>query len=63
MATPPTASPLAAPAAQALNALRTAPTLKLGLAQLSDEQRDQLELNPAMDLQAMKLPVPCCRPA
>ncbi|MFC4427212.1 lipase family protein [Deinococcus navajonensis] len=53
MATPPTASPLATPAAQALNAIRTAPTLKLGLAQLSDERRAQLELNPAMDLQAV----------
>ena len=46
-------SPLATPAAQVLNTLRTAPTLKLGLQQLSEKMTTQFGLTPQMDLQAV----------
>ena len=47
------ASAQAVAAAKALRVIRTAPTLRLGLAQLDSSQQAQLGLNPSMDLQAI----------
>ncbi|MBZ9715377.1 hypothetical protein [Deinococcus multiflagellatus] len=41
------------PAAQALNTIRSAPRIGLGIQQLDEGLRNQLGLNPAMDLQAV----------
>ncbi|WP_240741041.1 DUF4157 domain-containing protein [Deinococcus sp. Arct2-2] len=46
-------SALAVSAAQVLNAIRTAPTVKMALTQLSEERRNQLMLNATMDLQSV----------
>ncbi|WP_189062736.1 hypothetical protein [Deinococcus arenae] len=47
------ASAQAVAAAKALRVIRTAPTLRLGLAQLDSSRQAQLGLNPDMDLQAI----------